>query len=360
MARIGICSFWFNRGQAVVGRHLRGVIDGLGHETFVLARPTRATNIKPSLIESSDVWDQPGVTNGSAFEIPAEEYVAWARENELDAAFFFANYQLDEIAAVRAAGVTTVGAFMWENFAPEQAEPAQRALDVIYCFSECDRERYAEMGIESPLVPWGCHPELDAITPSRRDGEVRLFYPGGYMTERKPLKPVVRAFRKSEDPRLRLVLKAQVIRKTGFVEKMAARDDRIEVIYDDLPTREHLQLFADCDALLAPSRWEGLGLHLFEATAFGMPIITNDNPPMNEVVEDELNGVLVRGFEDGQAPSGIPAYAPDQEELSWAIDQIADDARRARYAEGALEMKGRRSWDRTIAGVRDLLAHAGV
>ncbi|MBA2765214.1 MAG: glycosyltransferase, partial [Thermoleophilaceae bacterium] len=111
---------------------------------------------------------------------------------------------------------------------------------------------------------------------------------------------------------------------------------------------------------LAPSRWEGLGLHLFEATAFGMPIITNDNPPMNEVVEDELNGILVRGFEDGQTPSGIPAFAPDQEELSWAIDQIADDARRGRYAEGALEMKGRRSWDRTIAGVRDLLAHAGV
>ena len=39
--RIGICSWWFNRGQAVVARHLRSTLDELGHETFVLARPTR-------------------------------------------------------------------------------------------------------------------------------------------------------------------------------------------------------------------------------------------------------------------------------------------------------------------------------
>ncbi|HVH17422.1 MAG TPA: glycosyltransferase, partial [Myxococcota bacterium] len=63
--------------------------------------------------------------------------------------------------------------------------------------------------------------------------------------------------------------------------------------------------------LLAPSRWEILGLHLYEATAFGMPVITNDNPPMNEVIEDGLNGILVDGVEDGHARSGVPAFAPD-------------------------------------------------
>jgi glycosyltransferase involved in cell wall biosynthesis len=170
---------------------------------------------------------------------------------------------------------------------------------------------------------------------------------------------VLKAFTKSSDPRLRLVMKAQVERKTGRVERMAEKDDRIEVIYEDLPTDEHLQLFADCHAALAPSRWEGLGLHLYEATAFGMPVISNDNPPMNEVVEDGLNGILVDGIEDGHAKSGIPAFAPDQDQLVEAIERIADDAERARLSAGALEMKRRRSWERTIEGVEGVLARLG-
>ena len=76
--RIGICSWWFNRGQAVVARHLRSTLDELGHETFVLARPTRGGNIRPSFIDRTGVWDQPGVTEASAYEIPMREYEAWA------------------------------------------------------------------------------------------------------------------------------------------------------------------------------------------------------------------------------------------------------------------------------------------
>ena len=49
--RIGICSWWFNRGQAVVGRQLRSALDSLGHETFVLARPSRDVSVRPSFID---------------------------------------------------------------------------------------------------------------------------------------------------------------------------------------------------------------------------------------------------------------------------------------------------------------------
>ena len=57
--RIGICAYWFNRGQGVVARQLRSALDSLGHETFVLARPTRAGNIRPSFVDRTGVWDQP-------------------------------------------------------------------------------------------------------------------------------------------------------------------------------------------------------------------------------------------------------------------------------------------------------------
>ena len=71
--RVGVSSYWFNRGQAVVGRHLRSALDELGHETFVLARPSKDSAAKPALIERGDVWDQPGVTEASHYSIPVAE-----------------------------------------------------------------------------------------------------------------------------------------------------------------------------------------------------------------------------------------------------------------------------------------------
>ena len=74
---------------------------------------------------------------------------------------------------------------------------------------------------------------------------------------------------------------------------------------EDRPTDEHLRQFAGCDVCLSPSRWEGLGLPLYEAVAFGMPSITNDSPPMNEIVLDGVNGICRRL----RAPGARPARA---------------------------------------------------
>ena len=90
--RIGICAYWFNRGQGVVARQIRSVLDELGHETFVLARPTRESNIRSAFVDRSDVWDQPGITEASATRSRPQEYLDWGRERELDVAFFDQNY----------------------------------------------------------------------------------------------------------------------------------------------------------------------------------------------------------------------------------------------------------------------------
>src|SRR5262249_14045907 len=252
--RIGIVSYWFNRGQAVVGRHLRSAFDALGHETFVLARPTRETTIKPSHVAHGDVWDQPRVTEGSSYIMPAEEYEAWARENGIEVAFFDQNYQFAEIARLRASGVRTVSRFVWEAFAPEHVDGAQEALDVVYSLTAAERERYAGFGIESPRVHWGCHPELFEVVPRPEPKTVSFFYPGGFMTRRKRFEAVLEAFTATDDPGLRLVMKAQVERRAKKVRKLIGDDARIEQITDDLPTDEHLGRFAGADVCLAPSR----------------------------------------------------------------------------------------------------------
>ncbi len=91
-----------------------------------------------------------------------------------------------------------------------------------------------------------------------------------------------------------------------------------------------------------------------------MPIVVNDNPPMNEVVTDGENGLLVPGIQDGTAKSGIPAFSPDVAELARAFERLADPELRARLAEGARRKREELSWARTVDGFRGLLERLGV
>jgi glycosyltransferase involved in cell wall biosynthesis len=356
--RIGLVTKWFSSGQATVARYFRDAFEELGHETFILARPGSGPRAGGSGVDDP-VWDAPGVTHASQQEVPTEEYARWASDNGLDFAFFDNAYEFDEIGAgLRDNGVRTVGRFVWEHFSTDDVEPAQRAFDVIYSMTDAEHERYATMGIEAVRVHFGIHPELLALEPHRDPERITLVWPGSFMGRRKPIDEAIEALGRVDDPRLRLLLRGQVKRKEGKLAKAAERDPRIEILLEDLPTAEHLQSFANADVCLTPSRWEGLGLPLYEATAVGMPILTNDDPPMNEVVTDGLNGILFASHPDGTTRSGIDAKSPDVDDMARAIEAITDDALRAKLSAGALEVRERLAWSRTVDDLRNLLEAA--
>jgi glycosyltransferase involved in cell wall biosynthesis len=170
---------------------------------------------------------------------------------------------------------------------------------------------------------------------------------------------VLRAFRRLPGDRAQLIVKGQVERKLELLDRGARRDPRVQVVLEDLPTDAHLRLFASADVCVAPSRWEGLGLHLFESMALGLPVITNDNPPMNEVIRDGENGLLVRGHRRGRASSGIRAYVPSVRELASAMRQTLDPTLREELATGVREARERLRWERTVAGYAELIERAG-
>jgi 1,2-diacylglycerol 3-alpha-glucosyltransferase len=355
--RIGLVTKWYASGQAVVSRQLRSALDELGHETVVLARPGKGP--REQVDRGDPVWEQGGLTQASEADVPLSEYEGWAEEHGLDAVLCDNNYQFEEIASLRERGVRTIGRFVWEHFAAEHVDRARETYDVVYSFTRAEQERYAEMGISSPYVPWGVHPELlDLAEGLRQDGDVVRFYvPGSFMGKRKPFAEIAEAFSRVGDPRLRLLVRGQVERKRDPLDGARDSDPRIEVELSDRPTEVHLRQFASCDVCLSPSRWEGLGLPLYEAMAFGMPAITNDAPPMNEVVLNEVNGICVRSVPWGTARSGIPAFDPDVDELAAAIERLADDGERARLAHGARELcHGERAWSHTVEGLAELLA----
>ncbi|HEY8465722.1 MAG TPA: glycosyltransferase family 4 protein [Solirubrobacterales bacterium] len=355
--RIGIVTKWFASGQAVVSRQIRSALDELGHETFVLAREGTGPRSGVTDRPHDPIWDQPGVTQTGESEVPHATFERWVDEHGLEVVMTDNLYQFDELRRLRERGVRTVGRFVWEHFAAEHAAGAKEAFDVVYSLHRAEQARYAEFGIDSPYVTWGCHPELVAVEPAARsDDAVTLLLPGSFMGRRKPLAEVLEAFARTRNPRLRLIVKGQTAKRQGKLEKAAAADSRIQIRIADEPTADHLRFVASCDVCLAPTRWEGLGLPLYEAIAFGQPVITNDNPPMNEAIIDGVNGLLVGATQEGTARSGIPSWSPNVDELADAIERIADDELRAELATGARELRdGERSWARTVEGLRDLL-----
>ena len=324
--RVGIVSKWFNRGQPIVGRYIRSAVDELGHQSFVLARPRREQGPAPGALERTGIWDQPGVTEASAFEAPASEYLAWVEANEIGVVLCDQNYQFSELAELRRRGVRVIGRFVWEHFTEEHLAGAREAYDVIYSVTECEQRRYASWGLDTPRVPCGIHPELLEIPVEQADdGITRFIFPGGFLGHRKPLEPVAEAFARTANPDIRLLVKAQVERnRLGKLSRKVRKDRRIEFLLGDEEWRPHLITIAACDVSITPSRWEGLGLPLYEAMAFGQPVISNDDPPMNEVISDGLNGLLVPSHPDGTARSGIPAKRPDPEALTVEERTVLD------------------------------------
>lgn len=68
--------------------------------------------------------------------------------------------------------------------------------------------------------------------------------------------------------------------------------DNVELRY---PPAQNERLYDEGDVCVQPSRWEGLGLQLLECQAAGLPLVTTDAPPMNEL--QPLRAVAARSQE---------------------------------------------------------------
>ena len=74
------------------------------------------------------------------------------------------------------------------------------------------------------------------------------------------------------------------------------------------------QYYLESDILLVPSRWEGFGVVLIEAMACGTPVIAYENKGPNEIIKNNVNGILIKPYEI--------------DEFSNEIIKLLDDAKR--------------------------------
>ncbi|MDQ3980023.1 MAG: glycosyltransferase family 4 protein, partial [Actinomycetota bacterium] len=140
--------------------------------------------------------------------------------------------------------------------------------------------------------------------------------------------------------------RTQVERFTATAPPEVASRVRFTGRIDD---EELHRLYAECDVLVCPSRFESFGLTLLEAMMFSKPVIAVNAGGMQYIVEDGASGRLV-------PPDDAPA-------LAAAIEELAGDPEmRRRMGKRARELYEQRfSQERMVQGAvafyRRLLAH---
>ncbi|MBI4318540.1 MAG: glycosyltransferase family 4 protein [Chloroflexi bacterium] len=116
------------------------------------------------------------------------------------------------------------------------------------------------------------------------------------------------------------------------------------VVFHGRISQESLhEQYARADMFVLPSLWEGYGIVLIEATAFGLPIVATSVGAVPEIVQDGYNGLLV-------PPSDAGA-------LAAALRRVCTDVSlRQSLATGCLERRrSLRTWDSVGKEFADLL-----
>lgn len=170
----------------------------------------------------------------------------------------------------------------------------------------------------------------------------------GTLEPRKNLRGVLDAYarlkrRRPDVPQL-VVAGGAGWRTGSFLDQLTDLVSRGEVIRLGFVDDAHLPgLYANADALIFPSFYEGFGLPVVEAMASGCPVITTDRGGLSEVASDAA--LLVDPSDPGDIARGI-------EELLDRPD------RRSRLIDAGVERAARYTWEAAGLALRDAVESA--
>lgn len=280
---IGFVSTWFERGAAYVTKaYINAVNDK--HNIFVYARGGESNAI------GDPNWDLPYVTWGlnlRGTKINRRHFSNWVKQNNIDTLFFNEQRDYDILIYLKKNfPKIKLGAYI-DYYKEDEIDKFE-----LYDFLICNTKRHYSVFKDHPqcfYVPWGT--DIDVFKPQNTEKNQVTFFHSVGMSLRKGTDVLLKTFiEKKLYKESKLIIHTQINLEKHFgYAKEELHKYNIEVIEKSVgaPGLYHLG-----DVYVYPTTLDGLGLTLYEALACGLPVITTNNPPMNEVVKKEV-GYLV-------------------------------------------------------------------
>ena len=229
------------------------------------------------------------------------EAAVWKNPNDLAILLTAKHYAKYERAAVRASTVCVANSEATKaDFIARYDPPDQWRCEVVRwgvdtnMFVPLDRDHEDTMLAHEAIRNRYGEPDENALA-GLPDTETplllavgRLVARKGYRTLLKAMPDVLKSF-----PRAHLVIVGRGHMKRTL-ERQAKRLGVSEsvTIEPGLPFDELAQLFRSADLVAYPSYYEGQGLIPLEAMASGTPVVTVDDGPLPEMVDDSVGGLF--------------------------------------------------------------------
>jgi glycosyltransferase involved in cell wall biosynthesis len=189
------------------------------------------------------------------------------------------NWHPNLLYRARELSIATVCIVTWEWF--KGHDRIWDLCDLFVCPSEFSLSIVRKFGRQNSIyLPWSL--ALSRFPARSISGPARLFVHNAGLVDpddRKGTLDTIEAFKLTRRADIKLIVRMQK------EVDLPALDDRITVEIDNLI--EPAELYRLGDVAIQPSKLEGIGFMILEAVASGMPVITLDYPPMNEMVRQK-------------------------------------------------------------------------
>jgi glycosyltransferase involved in cell wall biosynthesis len=289
---IGIVSTWFERGAAYVSRqYLEALKSDENNNIYIYARGGEACAKKNKL------WDKDNVAWGKkskkyfygATSIDKADFIRWIKKRNIEIVFFNEQNWWEPIIWCKEMEIIT-GTYI--DYYTEITVPFFHIYDFIICNTERHYGLFKNIP-QSYYIRWGTDLELFKYEEKEYNKEeIIFFHSAGMNPVRKGADSVIRAFNNIYDKNSKLIIHTQE-KLEDYLHKevcnIAIKNPNISIIHKTVAAPG---LYAKGDIYVYPSILDGLGLTVVEALSCGLPCIVSDNAPMNEFIDNNVNGRL--------------------------------------------------------------------
>ena len=332
--KIGIVTTWMERGAAYVSKNYMELLLAAGHQVVIFAR---GGEVVPS---GTGKWNEDFVTRSTKYTdttIEKRKFFKWISDNHIEAILF--NEQQDvRILIDLKEKFPAVKLAAYVDYYTERTIPW---FD-LYDFLICNTKRHMQAMKDHPqkfYLKWGT--DLNVFKPSNDLHDKVTFFHSVGMSNRKGTDVLVDAYINGGlYKNSKLIIHTQIpIDRVCRYNKDELESYGIEIIEKTVTAPG---LYYMGDVYVYPTRLDGLGLTMYEALASGMPMITSDFPPMNEVGDDScVRLVKIQDYYCRSDAYYFPMVICDTDDLinamQWYIanpDKLAEQKIAARkYAE---------------------------
>lgn len=327
---IGFVSTWFERGAAYVTKSYVELLKQ-NHNVYVYARDGEMQG------KGDPNWDYDYVTWGLKLRGTSINFIhfkKWIKKNNLDVIFFNEQKHMEIVYKIK----NNFPQIKLGSYIDYYKENTVKEFH-LYDFLICNTKRHYSVFKDHPqsfYVPWGTDTQL--FKPHDKENEKLTFFHSAGMSIRKGTKLIIDTYINGKlynESKLVIHIQKDFEKTFGYKIKDLEKYN-IEII-ERTVTAPGLYYLGD--VYIYPTMLDGLGLTMYEALSSGLPVITTNHAPMNEVINNKI-GYLVdvehlRSRWDGYYwPLSIVSTESLQESMKYFVDnyhllpQIKEKARK--------------------------------